>query len=343
MKIIIENSTWNNLGDGFYQTALLHFMEGIFPNHNFFTGDGPIERAFFPNKRQYNNALKSIEFQKADLHIFSGPMMRSILKSDYKKAIINIIESGKKYAFISCSCDGLDGRGLEEVRMFLSKYPPIAFSSRDPETYNKFKDYVPSAYNGICTAFLVNKILKIDTMELEEPYFVSSFYKNPEPFFSSTKKKPEIKDVELKGRKGLIPFVPWRINRQFEIYKKAQKNLGDLKIVRTVQQVSNRSNNFNFKYPNSYITYNPINFLSAFKGAEFTISERVHACAVTLAFGKPARLLIDSPRTGIFDRMGLTDYRQNGGYLSPIGMDEKIELEMLLLKDYLKTQLKLSE
>ena len=30
MKIIVENSTWNNLGDGFYQNTLFNLISEIF-------------------------------------------------------------------------------------------------------------------------------------------------------------------------------------------------------------------------------------------------------------------------------------------------------------------------
>ncbi|MCC4214255.1 polysaccharide pyruvyl transferase family protein [Leeuwenhoekiella parthenopeia] len=336
MKIIVENSTWNNLGDGFYQFSLYELIKNVFPEADVYFGDGPVERAFHPNQKQLKNALKSIEWQNADLHILSGPMVMALLKTEYKAAIENIKRKGSNYAILSCSCSGLDGEPLNQIRKFLKAYPPIAFASRDPETYEKFKDYVPNAYNGICTAFLVNKLLKVDTLKLDKEYFVSSFYRNPEPKFISDKAKPQIEDVTLKERKGYIPGLPWKINRHLEIYDDIAENLGDLKIVRTVQQVSNKSNNFNFKYPNSYITLNPINFLSAFKGANFTISERVHACAVTLAFGKPARILIDSPRCGIFERFDL-DHTSNDRIMKPSTVFfNKIDTEMDLLAKYIR-------
>lgn len=336
MKIIVENSTWNNLGDGFYQFSLFNLLEEIFPNDDIFFGEGPVKRAFHPKDKHLKNALKLNEYQEADLHVFSGPIVMALSNDEYKIPIKNIVESGKKYALISVSCSGLEGEDLEKIRRFLKKYPPAIFSSRDPETFHKFKDYVPSAYNGICTAFLVNNYLKIDTLKLEKKYFISSFYKKPEPVYYTKSSSPKIEDIEMKERKNLINFLPFKISRHLQIYNKAQESVGDLKVVRTVQQVSNKSNNFNFKYPNSFITFNPINLLAVFKGTEFTISERVHACATTLAFGKPAQIIIDNPRCGIFERLGF-DWRSNNGIMKPDKKFlEKIIIETKLLKEYIK-------
>lgn len=340
MKIIVENSTWNNLGDGFYQFSLYHFFKKIYPEHDIFMGEGPVKRAFHPNDKQLKNALKLNEYQQADLHVFSGPIVMALNNDEYKTPIKKIIESGSKYCLISVSCSGLSGNHLREVQDFLKEYPPVLFSSRDPETYEKFKDHVPNAYNGICTAFMVNELLQVDTLKLDSKYFISSFYRNPEPIFESDTDEPNIGDVKMKENKNFINLLPYRINRNLQIYNKTQSNLGKLKIVRTVQQVSNKSNNFNFKYPNSFISFNPLTFLSAFKGAEFTISERVHACAVTLAFGKPAQILIDNPRCGIFERFGF-DWKSENGIMRPKkDFSKTIQKEMDLLKDFLIENIK---
>lgn len=338
MKIIVENSTWNNLGDGFYQFALFELIKKIFPNDEVFYGEGPIQRSFKPSKKHEKNALKLNEHQKADIHIISGPMLGKINKPDYQEMIKNILNSGNNYALISCSSAGVEGNKLQKVKDFIKEYPPIAFSSRDPLTYQNFSNVIPNAYNGICTAFLVDKLLKVDTLDIGKEYFVSSYYRQPEPEFHSKLSSPNIEDIIIKPKKPIIPFLPWKINRHLEFYQNSKGNVGEVEIIRTVQQVSTKSNYFNFKYPNSYISWNPITFLSAFKGAKFTISERVHACATTLAFGKPARLMIDNPRNGIFDRFGL-DYKSNDGIMYPYGLNEKIDEELMKLSVYIKNQI----
>lgn len=334
MKIIVENSTWNNLGDGFYQFALYELLKKIYPNKEIYFGEGPVERAFRPKTKQLSNAFKAMDYEKADIHVLSGPMLAT-MSDHYIDLVKNIQSAGSSYALISCSVAGLSGSRLEELKEFLKKYPPISFSSRDPYTYESLKDVIPNAYNGICTAFLVNKLLNIDTCDIGKKYFVSSFYRAPEPKFLSDKENPTIKDITLEARSGYLPFIPWKYNRHLEIYKETQSSLGNLEIIRTVQQVSTKSNNFNFKYPNSFITWNPLNLLSIFKGAEFTISERVHACATTLAFGKPARITYDNARSGIFSRFGY-DYKADNGFMSPEGLNDKIDLEMKLLSEYIK-------
>lgn len=334
MKIIIENSTWNNIGDGFYQSALFVLISKLFPKAHVFMGEGPAKRSFRPNEKQLKNCFQMMKYQNADIHIFSGPMIRQIL-TNYKDTIINISKKNARYALISCSSAGISKKEIGEVKEFFSKYPPIAFSSRDSETYSNFQDSVPSSYDGICTAFLVDKLLPIDTVELGKKYFVSSFYREPEPVFEAIG-NVTIENIHLKKRKNIIP-IKWGLARHFEFLRRMPEKINDHTIIRAHQSVSNKVNHYNFAYPNSYISLNPITYLSIFKGAEFTISDRIHACAVTLAFGKPARLVSDSPRAGIFSRLGI-DYRASNGVMSL--NDDVLDSETKNLCRYLADSIK---
>ena len=44
-------------------------------------------------------------------------------------------------------------------------------------------------------------------------------------------------------------------------------------------------------------------YLCVFFNTEETHSDRAHACIPTLAFGKPAKLYIDTPRAALFDQI----------------------------------------
>lgn len=73
---------------------------------------------------------------------------------------------------------------------------------------------------------------------------------------------------------------------------------------------------FNYAQPNSFVSYNPRSYLSVYKGCEFVVSDRVHACAAALAYGHPARLLDINDRMGIFARMGIS--RDSNGVMRPL-------------------------
>lgn len=330
MKILVENSTWNNIGDGWYQFSLFYMLKNIYPHHEIILGEGPIKRAFrLSNKKQLNNALDLLKYQEADIHVFSGPMIPQIIQN-YGSVIKEILRKKNNYVLISASGTGLTSSQIQEIGNFLKKYPPLFMSTRDNETYLNFKDYVPNSYNGICTAFLVDLNIKLNTFTLDKPFFISSFYTEMEPDFilKDHSKPTSIENIIVKHKKTKY-HLPFKIARHLNFLNSQQSELNGVKIVRTIQNLNTRFNHINFAMPNSFISFNPLTYLEVVKSSEFTISDRVHACAVSLGCGKPARFLFETPRAGIFERLKF-DYKKNEGIMypnMPLLIEEKEKLE----------------
>lgn len=330
MKILVEDSTWNNVGDGWYQTSLFFLLKKLYPEHDVCIGEGPIRRSFrIGSKWQENNALELLDYESADIHVFSGPMIPSIIQ-DYSQAIRRIIERGEQYVLISASGTGLSQTAISTIGQFLKDFPPLFFASRDEETFHNFSPYVKNSYNGICTAFLVDKTIPLSTFKLDKPFFISSFYTELEPtFLVPRSEEATVENLQVQHRKTICG-LPFKYSRHLDCLRQnKQEEVGGKLIVRSIQNLNTRFNHINFSMPNSFISFNPVKYLEVVKSSEFTISDRVHACAVSLACGHPARFLFNTPRAGIFDRMGF-DYISNGGVMYP--NMEKIEMEQELLK-----------
>lgn len=333
MKILVENSVWANVGNGWYQYSLYYMLKKMFPQYDVVMGEGPASLAFhIDRKSQLDNALEWMNYQTADLHIFSGPMMQDLDNLYYNK-IQGLKKRGENYALISCSGTGYSSKRIAEIGEFLKKYPPLFMSTRDEETNKTFGTYVENRYNGICTAFLVNKNIDIRSYKMDKPFFISSFYREEEPNYSLKNGNEEcsIENITVNHRKNHFG-LPYSVSRHFNSKNGQQNEIGGMKIVRTVQGLSTKFNHINFSVPNSFISFNPLTYLEVIKSSEFTISDRVHACAVSLACGHPAQFLFNTPRAGIFDRLGL-DYKRNNGIMYP--NPEKIDEEFELLKQYI--------
>jgi hypothetical protein len=333
MKILIDNSTWSNVGEAWYRYPLYFLLKNMYPEHEVVLGEGPIQVTFnIRNQKQLKNAFNLMQYQNTDIHIFSGPIL-PILLSDYKNKILEIKKRNSQYALISISGTALSQSKINEIGDFLKEYPPLLFTSRDEETYKSFSPFVKSAYNGICTAFLVNKMIPTQTFQLEKPFFISSFYTKFEPFYDLNKgKECSIENIQLYHRKYL-GLSHNKYTRHFNFLLPQQAEIGGYLIIRTIQGLSTKFNHINFAMPNSFISFNPCSYLEITKSSEFVISDRVHACATGLAYGKPVRFLFDTPRAGIFERMGF-DYKSNNGIMYP-NMD-RIDEECDKLIDVIK-------
>ena len=338
MKIVVSNSGWNNVGNGWFAFSAYFMLKKMFPQHKVVLGEDAIDVNFrIYNKKQRANALHWYEHQIGDLNILTGPIIEQLDSiRGFRNLIQNIYRRGGQYAIISGSGTGLSKSRIKEIGAFLKEYPPLFFTSRDEESFNAFSPYIKNSYNGICCAFLVDMNMDIQTYQLDKPFFISSFYTELEPTY-------RLKDGDKCTIENLIVEhhrtkfgLPYKYSRHLNFLQPQQESVGDLKIVRTIQNLNTRFNHINFAMPNSFISFNPLTYLELAKSAEFTVSDRVHACAISLACGKPARFLFNTPRAGIFTRLGW-DYKANNGVMYP-KLDliaEEREKLMLFIKQFI--------
>ena len=266
-----------------------------------------------------NGFIPSLE-NNIDVYIFTGPILKQIIMPDYDLASVirRISESGKKYMLLSTSASEMSDLDVAAAAAILNQYKPLLFATRDRETYNKFKPVVPFCRDGICCAFLIPYIDGVAAVKHRRPYFISSFYRSAEPYFAI--KEPEgrvtVDSLEVRNRRNIMG-LKLRISRHFEWMRKDYlSSLNGVDIIRVHQGFNPFMRWFNYGRPNSFVSYNPRCYLSVYKGCEFVVTDRVHACAAALAYGHPARLLYENDRMGIFDRMGFV--RGENGTIMPI-------------------------
>lgn len=325
MKIGVFNSAWGNVGNAFFAYGIISLLRKLFPQHEILELDEP-HPYMAPSrvKKCREHVFPLFQHQEADVYVFSGPILAQVVRFDFTRIMRGIKAAGKEYVILSASASEMTAEEIKAVAAFLNECPPLAFATRDEATYEKFKSLVPFCHNGICGAFLIPLIDGVAEVKTK-PYFVSSFYKNPEPIFSvSDGQEVTVDSLVVKPRKSFLRGFPLTYARHFEIFRKYPSALHGVDIVRVHQGFNPAMKLFNYAQPNSFVSYNPRCYLSVYKGCEFVVSDRVHACAAALAYGHPARLLDINDRMGIFARMGIA--RSENGVMYPLGADKYKEI-----------------
>ena len=281
--------------------------------------------------------INQIQYQRADLHVFTGPILSQCDSAHaFGAKIKDIIAHNEKYCIISASGTAMRKEDQDKVGEIFTTFPPLFITTRDEESYLWLKPFVHNLYNGICTAWLVDRTIHPGTFQLDKPFFISSWYTELDPVYSIPKGKDcTIENLDVHHKKTYCG-LPYDIARHLNFLRPQQKEIGGKTIVRTIQNLNTRYNHINFAMPQSFISFNVEKYLDVVKSSEFTISDRVHACVVSLACGRPARFLFSTPRAGIFTRMGL-DFTKNNGVMYPI-MD-KVDHEMYLLQQEIRKYL----
>ena len=336
MKIGVFNSAWGNVGNAFFAYGIISLLRKLFPRHEILELDEP-HPYMVPSriKKCKEHVFPLSQYQDADVYVFSGPILAQIVRFDFARIMREIKASGKEYMILSASASEMSAEEIKAAAAVLNECPPLAFATRDEPTYEKFKPQVSFCHNGICGAFLIPLIDGVAEVKANRPYFVSSFYKKPEPYyFAPEGERVTVDSLIVKPRRPLLRVVNYRYARHLEFLRSGYPSeINGMDIVRVHQGFNPAMKLFNYAHPNSFVSYNPRCYLSVYKGCEFVVSDRVHACAAALAYGHPARLLDTNDRIGIFARMGIV--RDENGIMRPLS-HEKYSAKLGEFSDWLK-------
>jgi len=301
LRIAVENSTWNNIGDGFYQESITNIIESVAPDADVVSFDGPITRAFkVSDTQRYNGRMfDSRRLVDADLYVLSGPILGAALHSDYGGLIESLHRRGLPYIILSAH--GADKPELvRKNRELLEKFPPLAFSTRDDITFANYRGIAQMEWKGVCAAFFVGYVNRRYEVKSELPYILSSFYTEPDPYLTYPEINEDRFDPEkLKIKRRTLPV--WKLSRHFQGMLAYQTSIHGHEIIRPVHDIAYKFPHLNFCAPGRYLSYNPICYLSLYSGASLVVSDRVHACAAGIAHGIPGILIGKFDRAALFE------------------------------------------
>lgn len=299
--IAVENSTWNNIGDAFYQLSLQNCLKQTLPNATITSFDGPFRRAFRPRgfaKNGYDARFATM----ADHYVFSGPILGEGFFEEYAPLIEQLTARGASYSLLSVHAYA-KGALLERMHAFFRDHPPTAFQTRDNFTFKKFNTLDVRKYDGICFAFFVSKLPGIPTVRPDKPFIALSYHSGPDPKLSISRDGAGtlIERLSVEPRKARN----WRFARHIDFMRTYETEVGGYDIVRPVHGFY-PSPHLTFARPGSFITYNPLNFLAIYAHCEAVVTDRVHAGVAALSHGNPAYVSSIDSRYAIFERAPVT-------------------------------------
>ena len=167
---------------------------------------------------------------------------------------------------------------IVSTRKILKKLKPFIFISRDEESYKNFYDLAEHSYNGIDVAFFLKDAYKPQKVNTK-PYVILNFDKDIEPSLDNL-------GIDQKYAIIRTHHSFWH-NFSFDKYLSMKKMY--------------------YEKNNTMISEIPEDYLALYANTNATYSDRVHACVATISYGNPARLVSNSPRSLLFERMKMID------------------------------------
>lgn len=346
-RVALVGGQWaQNVGNAFFNLGGHYVLDRVFGNGSTgFIQDQPNYRTL--HNKMHGNPKNYVDFVKyldIDYLVLQGPVLNSWMTISWEKTFAELQKSGVKIILLSCAFFKFRDSEIARVKAFLEAYPPALISTRDPKSYDIIKDWLPSVpkYNGIDSGFFLPRCIQTFSTHPDARYITLNFDRYIEPTLSD-KPLPDSKfytrTIQMMGKPyflGTPKFQDWCSHRS-KIWAYLGETLDRRNLPNTIEgyMIVRPEHRFFphmtkkiYRHPNATASDEPWTYINLYANAELTLSDRVHACVATLAYGHPAMLFTPSPRAALFERLGLGEIRNKLVDLDLSRLEEEQEKEI---------------
>ena len=349
-KVAYCTGFWStNIGNAFFSLGVEYVLKQILGEKNitvvsdyqtYTTGYG---KRLYPDRNQLNYISKL----DVDYVVLAGPVLSRYFLILWKDILIDLEKRGVRYMILSAGMMKMTENALKESQAFFEQHPPFILSSRDHRTYETFGKYAEHAYDGICFSFYAPDYYHPAPMT--KAFITMNFDKIQEPKVWIDENSGS--GFEFDGHfwhvkhEGLLTRTAMKTDRFSDalIYaasifpqKKREDRIGEYAVFRTDHRFHPHYREEIYSQANSFCADLPYGYLELYANSALTLSDRVHACAVTMAYGHPAMLFSKTNRVGLLERIGAGEITDR-----PVTLDMRwLEGEKQKQLDWLKTGLR---
>lgn len=352
--VIVAAGMWStNIGNAFFQLGAAYIMSQAAPGRQVHLLTDHAGYWQYGKKQEPANSARLLDHVDAEYVILSGSVLTYSFPALWAESLKILKERKTRIILLGVGQFDYSKRETVLCRDILKEFPPYIFVSRDSITYENFKDLAVFAYNGIDNAYFLP--LAYPKIGIDYPsYIVLNFDKGPEPVCRIA---ADNKD-HIWGKPGYnsccVPFNAQMIDIQFSEYKRLlsnymgkyygymagilglkktkQNRMGDYLLLRTDHQTNPLCHRKLYYGPGAFAMDIPYGYFALYGNAELTLSDRIHACIVTMAYGGTAMLFSKSPRVQIIERVETAEILKKPMKLNREKLDEMRTEQIEFLK-----------
>lgn len=352
-RIALVGGQWaQNIGNAFFNLGGQYVLKRVFGEDAVgFFQDQPnyrtLHNKFRGNPKTYVDFVKHLDI---DYLVLQGPVLNAWIGESWEETFKALRDRNVKVIFLSSAFFKFRDSEIATVRSFLENYPPALMSTRDSQSYGILKDWLPGVpkYDGIDSGYFLNRCVTPFGIRAGTRYIALNFDRYPEPelFSSEPGARYNARQVEIEGKTYYLG-VPKFLDRQAhkgnirgyfaDLFdrRKLPADFNGRRIIRPEHRFFPHVTHKIYRQPNATASDEPWTYINIYANADFTLSDRVHACVATLAFGSPAMLFTPSPRAALFGRVGVADIKTRLVSLDLEYLRDEQEKEIAWLKEQL--------
>lgn len=335
-----------NIGNAFFNIGGKWILEEVFPDKRVeYILDQPGYRTF--HKQHTGNPKNDfglLKYLDVEYIVLQGPMLTTTFPALWEETFATLTARGTKIILLGAAMFRYNEEEKAVNLAFLKKYRPSIISTRDQETWEVFKDAADYTHSGIDSAFFMTDSYQPFKIT-DTKYITMNFDRWPEPNVVLDKPDPAADhNFDYLDHHWALTFPKFQYSMaskdKIKSYLGAMLDFRKLPATLAGYDVVRPEHRFNphitwkvYRQPNAVASDEPWTYFTVYANTTLTISDRVHACVATLAYGKPAMLFTPSPRSNLFSRLGLTDIKNRPVTLDPALLRKNKTEELDFLKN----------
>lgn len=264
------------------------------------------------SKGSYERRWPIIEHLDVDLVVLQGPLLTRNFANIWLDTLKSLEAKGIGYALLSAAFRSYTQEELSVARNVFEQVRPQFVSTRDEQTYKALQSAVPASRAGIDSAFFLPQAYDAPRISTPEPFITVCYDHFLEPDFVlapdglfrldgstfSLRHPPRLE--RLSRRSKAHAYLAHAMDR-----RTPATSVGPYTIVRPEHRTNPHLPAKIYRRPNAIASDEPWTYLAAYANTSATVSDRVHACVATLAYGGQATLHNPTTkRSALFDAVG---------------------------------------
>lgn len=332
-----------NIGNAFFQIGGEALLKSVLGNDNVFkVHDIPnhwtLHRKSKGNADGWFDMISRIE---ADYVVFQGPSLDAYFELGYSGVLGRLAERGIEPVLLGIGFLNYTAEEVQQAKRLIEDTRIRTVSTRDRNTFQLLQQC--ASYDGIDSAFFLpwayqpvklqtDGLIALNYERMSEPVGLIKQLLHGESASLEQAGASSGKWNRLLKRSHALSYAATTLRpgrgRRLE-------RIGRWEVARTVHRSNPANQKIFFQRSNSVVSDEPYTYCNLYANAEYTFSDRVHACVASLAYDRSAFFGFETKRASLLERVGLelpmtTPQRLDPSYL---------EQERSALREHLVHQL----
>ncbi len=349
-RVALVSGFWGqNIGNAFFNVGGIWILEQLLPDLGIaFIQDQPGYRTFHDqSKGNPENDFVFLKELDIDYIVLQGPLLTNNYGKLWEETFRALTQRGTQIILMGAAFFKYTDEEKTAAKAFVERYPPVLISTRDPRTYEVVKDWGIPAYNGLDSAFFAPKVYA-PLSAAKHDFITFNFDRFPEPTITVHPRgsAPIGANFEEFDHAWFLKTASvqqwWSMKGKAMAYvghlldrRKLPEEILGLRIVRPEHRSNPHMTYKVYQHKNAVASDEPYTYFTLYANTRLTLADRVHACVATLAYGNPAMLFTPSPRSALFERVGLPEIRNRPCRLDMDWLEEERQKQLAFCQDVL--------